>query len=711
MASRLRAPLKYAKQRFENEVYGVLAKYGYPPFGKSSQYRKADVEPPYERQVSPDWLQNIAQNHGLVNNSVESKVHQTFRRGFTGWEKKWEAKCPVCGETFQSLDEFKLDEGLDEVDISEKDVDLDTPRPCPADECESEGAVELITPDPDTRDRADSFFERANLRDRDEALAPDTHASISQTFHEVCEEVARDIQVFDDGWMVFERSYVLESDGSVWDWKLEDVHRAPAHLMRYSVDEDDGKIGNEYWICLECRAKNPEDYDPDTKPGPCSDCEARTYEVFAYQLDDVHGDPINYFVRGEFAHGSEYHPSFLYGYSPILSVWQEVRTLEQMDSWYQEAYEKRRAPRGAIVVSSSNASSVRAWNTEQMEKLNSDVNHIPTFIDDTDNGGEPIKYQPLLEEPAEMQHMQMREWYLDRISSKFGVTQVFQTASADSTGMSQSLEIVVANRSMERLKRVFDEVFLPALLGQCEADGWTRRVSPPEPEDEQARAQLVGRHLNNAQVAQQLGLEAEWTEDSDLDVKAGRIEPMEQGEEEGAEGGLGGIFGGNSEEASQPAESGPGGTTTPSGGRPGEPNEMGGRPDEPANPTTDEPYRRANNAVTSDSGGYSNPRHGNGGQDEDEVIDYLESVQDQLADPDDSTPQKAELVQRAIECYSGVEAGPDIERLEDAAQRPDTTFQTVRQHHDGDWTQTYEKNEIVRRMFDILQLNGHVPAQ
>lgn len=675
-------PIPTMKRRAENFVYGVMSKYGHPPLGRNRS-RRDQQEPPYNRKVSPKWLKQMSENHAIINNSIEEKVQQTFRRGFTGIEKRYEAKCPECDEQYESLAPFKLDDS-----IQDKEVDLDAKRPCP--ECGE--MVEMETPDPHKKEVIKSHFERANMRDSTN-LAPDRHSSISQTFLEVCREVAWDIQIFDDGWMIFERKYTLDEEGSVFDWELDEVYRAPAHLMRYSIG-DDGKIGGEYWICLECRATDPENYQPRKKPGECQHCGNRTYEVFAYQLDELHGDPAQYFVRGEFAHASEYRPRFTYGFSPILSLWQEARTLEQMDEWYQKAYEERRAPRGAIIIRSSNADSVRAWNTEQMEKLNADNQHIPTFIDDTEGSGDPLKWQPLLDDPAQMQHMEMREWFLDRISAKFGVTAVFQKGSASSSGMSQSLEIVVANRSMERLKSLFDDVFLPALMGQLQADGWTRDVRPPEEEDEQAEAQLQGRHLNNLQVAQQLGLEAEWTEDDSANIKAGPIEEMEEGGGEMA-GALGSIMGGDpGDSPDQDA-----GQTTPNGGRPDEPNEMGGAPDEPDDPSADDPMNRSDNSVTSDSGGYRNSTYS--GEDDPEVINYLEQVRAQIADAPDAQ-KREELVSNALDKYHEADIGPEEDQLRTAANRPDKSFQYVRRRYGGDWKQDYNDNYAVRLMYEII---------
>lgn len=685
-------PLRAANRKIEEKIYGVLQKFGYPPLGYGRGRTLDQVEPPYGRQVDPRWLENIAHQHSLINNSIEEKVQQTFRRGFTTWTKKWEAKCPECKEEFQTLDPFYEQLGLDPVE-SDIEIDLEKPRPCP--NCEE--MVLFDVPDADDKERAESFFQRANMRDKAEELAPFEHSSISQTFLELCKEVAWDIQIFDDGWMIFQRTYVLDEDGNVIDWELQDVHRTPPYLMRYSVNKDSHKPGDEYWLCIKCRAQSPDGYYPQEKPGPCEDCGNRTYEVYAYALNDFRGEPEYFYIRGEFAHGSEYRPRFLYGYSPILSLYDEARTLEQMDMWYRTAYEYRRAPRGAIIIRSSNNESTKAWNKEQMIKLNNDVHHVPTFIDDSDNGGDPLKWISMLEEPAAMQHMQMREWYLERITAKYGVTAVFQTGAAEGTGMSQSLEIIVSNRSAERLKQVFEDVFIPAFIGQTKAVGWERHIEEVEEEDEDAKAQRVGRHLQNSQLALSLGAEVEWTKDNEAIIKPGRLEEEEDDM-------FGGAFGGGPQEASVE----PAGTTTPQGGRPHEPDHRGGAPDTPENPTTDEPYRRSadekNNAVTSgDAGGpvagYRNTVYGE--PQEEEVIDYLTHIREVLSG--DTTPEKRQkALEEARAAYDDIGVGPSYETVENYAKEPSKRFQDLRMYQGGDWREKYSQNELVKLMYDVI---------
>ena len=691
----------------ENFVYSTMRKFSMGMFSNSLNNPRAGEAPIYERQFSPYWIRAIANRQSLVNNSIEEKVHQAFRRGFDNWEKKWIAKCPECGKEFHTIQPFQNQLGEDGEDLQEDEIDFSQERPCP--NCGE--MVVMDTPEPWMRDYGDNMFREANQREYARELVPENReTSISQSFLQVCKEVARDIQVFDDGWMIFERSYALDEDGSVSDFDFKAVTRAPPFLMRYSTNE--GNLGGEFWACLECRAKE-DGYVPQKHPGPCDECGNRTYEVYAYMLDGPKGSPTSFYINGEFAHDSEYRPTRLYGLSPIVSLSDETRSLQKMDEWYRIAYEKRRAPRGAIVVSSSNAESVRAWNQEQLGKLNSDPQHIPTMIDDSDSGGNPISWQPLLDSPTDMQNMQMREWFLDRISAKYGVTAVFQSGSAQATGLSQSLEIVVSNRSAERLQNVFEDTFIPAFIGQLGITGWERHLKTPEEEDEQALARLKGQELNNLRTANDIGLDAEWTRNDNVNIPPQDVDAPE--EEEGDEGGLGGLFGGpepepgesrNSNPSDRPTQDSdgfdPAGQTSTTGGRPEDPNEVGGGPNEPDTPTSDNPLRRGDGTVTTSTAGYGNVTYGGKPA---EVIDVMRDVREGNEE-DDTVSEKAQNVRYMYqECVE--ETGgelPNYEKIENSVRyRPDKNYRSFKRRNSGEWSSRVDTDKFVREVYRFVE--------
>lgn len=534
--SRITGIIKRFDGWIDKKVQRTFSKYLEIPVGRTSRLREASTEAPYKYSFPPEWIYRLRRNSPLLNNAIEEIVNQTFRRGLRGWEKAYEAKCPECSTEFEAIEDVR-----DEVaDPEGETIDLDDARSCP--ECEA--TVVMEAPDEAERERAEDFFARANGRKEwQEHLEPGEFSSASQTFEEVLKEISRDIHSFDDGWMLYERNYAWGPGGRIRGWSLEGVHRGPPELMEYS--HSGGTYGGEYWVCVRCRA-NEQGYTPAESPGDCEECGARLHEVYAVVTESARSnDPMMFLVRGEFAHRSQYFPSKFHGWPPVVTLYDEARTLEQMDKWYRQAYEQRRAPRGALAIRSSNQESTIEWNKKQAEKMDRDPNHVPTMIDDSESGqGDPIKFISLLETPAEMQHMEMREWFKKRISAKFGVTAVFQDAAGGDSGLSQSLEIQVSNRAADRHRKIMNEGFVYPTIAQLGIDGWETEIEAVEEDDESAEAEIRHKNLQLAQLADQLGLDAEWTRDDRADVEPGSIEGQEQ---EGM--GLGGMMG----------EGGPGG--------------------------------------------------------------------------------------------------------------------------------------------------------
>ena len=511
-------------------------------------------QPPYQRVFSPLWIYKIRRDSPLMNNAIRQKIWQTFRDGIGEWETEYDAKCPACREEFDGLDRFREQMDADEApedpmqdmlggaqpdEISEDDIDLDSERACP--ECEE--VVEMLTPNPDVKHAAQTFFDRANLRGEgtDIALEPSEQSAVSQTFEDVLEEIAWDIQSFDDGWMLFERNYTLNQEGEILDYDLNNVYRGPPELMRWVIDNDINEPGGDWWVCLQCRAED-QDYAAQTEPGRCDECGSVTYEAYAIATQTPAGqggEPSEWFIRGEFYHDSEYERKRWYGYPPVMTLWEESRTLEQMDKWYSDAYEERRAPRGALLVNATHDAELRQLNRQQMEKMREDPNYIPLFMNDQDTEGDPIQFVELLSDPAEMQHMEMREWFLDRISAHYGVTSILMSGSPENSGLSQSMEVEVSEKQAEHFRRVLNG-FIDAFLAQIGTEGWTRRLEEIKEDDPEKEAQLVGQHLNNAQKALGMGAEVEWLPENRAEIKAGELEAPEEGMESMPEGGPGG---------------------------------------------------------------------------------------------------------------------------------------------------------------------------
>lgn len=516
--------------------------------------------PPYQRTFSPLWIYKIRRDSPLMNNAMRQKIWQTFREGLSEWQKEYDAKCPACLHEFNGLDKFRqqmedpaedaggpdmpgmegpgpmADGGMlmdapeptPDVELDDDDIDLDAKRVCP--ECEE--VVEMLTPDPDVKNRAQSFFDRANVRDHDHIamLEPSERSTISQKFIDVLEEIAWDIQSFDDGWMLFERSYTIDEDGYIHSYELENVMRGPPELMRWSLDEERNEPGGNWWVCVKCRSEERY-YEAQQEEGACEECGNVTYPAYAVATEGPSGrghNPTEWFIAGEFYKDSEYERKRWYGYSPVLTLWEESRTVEQMDKWYADAYEERRAPRGVITVNAARDEELRQMNRQQMEMMREDPNYIPLMMNDHETEGDPIQFIELLSDPAAMQHMEMREWFLDRIGAHFGVTAILMESRPGESGLGQSMEVQVSEKQAEHFREILNG-FVDAFLAQIGTEGWTRELLPVEEEDPEREAQLVGQHLNNAQQALSLGREVEWTDEDRAEIKPGEMEAPDEG--------------------------------------------------------------------------------------------------------------------------------------------------------------------------------------
>lgn len=167
-------------------------------------------------------------------------------------------------------------------------------------------------------------------------------------------------------------------------------------------------------------------------------------------------------------------------------------------------------------------------NRQQMEEMREDPNYIPLFMNDADEEGDPIKFIELLSDPAEMQHMEMRDWFKERISAHYGVSSVLMSGSPENSGLSQSMEIEVSEKQAEHFRDILNG-FIDALLAQIGTPGWTRELSEVKADDPEQEAQLVGQHLNNAQKALAMGAEVEWLDEDRAEIKAGELEAPEEG--------------------------------------------------------------------------------------------------------------------------------------------------------------------------------------
>lgn len=340
-----------------------------------------------------------------------------------------------------------------------------------------------------------------------------------QRLKQVLEEIEDDWNIHDEAFVFF--SYDYELDGK--DLKVaqfnEMVRLDPTAISRvvnkydqYGKDDD----GNNLYFSLSDRSTLiKEEVDQDGVP-----CLQAFYCA-------KNGDNEIYYGEKEIVNQQKYRPSRRGGHSPILTVWQKVRTLMYMDAYVMKLYDGQRPPKAGLFFKTSNIDTLnKAW--DQAETRARENPHMPVVmgVPTQDGGGNFVNFIDFMKGLDELQHSTMRDEYGRKIGAVFGVMPLFQSDVSTSGGLNnEGLQITVTNRAIEYGQSLYNDYILPKFLKAIGAKGWILRLNPSEERDEMAELQREALMLSNAERAANLGLEVEYDEkDNKIHIKSGQVE-------------------------------------------------------------------------------------------------------------------------------------------------------------------------------------------
>src|SRR3990167_662184 len=135
-----------------------------------------------------------------------------------------------------------------------------------------------------------------------------------QSLEDVCIEGEADVETFDDVWLQLQFNYRFAPNGQIIARELIEIIRAdPAFVLfhedgRGNLGRD--KDGNEVRVCPNHRGTTTDKLE-------CPTCRKPTYPAYYFTTDA--SNRITNFMPHEMVHGSKYHPSRAYGYSPVLT--------------------------------------------------------------------------------------------------------------------------------------------------------------------------------------------------------------------------------------------------------------------------------------------------------------------------------------------------------------------------------------------------------
>lgn len=436
------------------------------------------------------FMYDIYYYSDVLRTVVRALVWEIFRNGIA-IKSKFAVKCIVCGTEY-----------LEYVE-----------------RCEVCGSEKLREPVFREKMFLEKIIADANLND--------------QSLLDVLSDVATDIAVTDNGFLVVVKRYEFDEDGNVIMAEPVEIVRGSPLKMRLIMNKN-GRLGmtdddQVVAICLRHRDKYILCRQEEMENLRCPDCGLKMYPAY-YKLDAGGGNSI-YYTDGEVLHFKVFTTGVGYGMSPILSVWIKIMILMKMDWFVLQAYHLQRPPKGLLILRGNRDSVIKAWEwlTEQA-RINPHM--ISPLVVEGSEGASAKRVAEFIDltvRSNDIDFIAYREELRKAIGAVYSVMPLWQ---GDMRGglANEGLQITVTNRTIEVWHRVFNEKVFPWLARQLGVSDWKLELRPHEMRDEMSKLEIAIRKTQLAQALRGLGYKAvlRQTESGEIDFKYEEREVMEE---------------------------------------------------------------------------------------------------------------------------------------------------------------------------------------
>lgn len=324
---------------------------------------------------------------------------------------------------------------------------------------------------------------------------------MGQSFLEVLREIEMDLNIVDDAYVILTKEYFVDpASGKPQFYRIKEITRADPIFMRIVSDKRGIRGGKQYTSLLD------RSFRTSNKDEKCPKTGLPVVPIHYMNLAGVGKGQV--YTEGEVIHLSKWSPSKLYGRSPVATLWRQVNTLIAMDNYVYAAYQKRRMPRGVMVIKSSNLETVERTARNIQEHLERDPQHIPTIGVETESGRGGIEYVRMMDTLEELQYIPIKDDIRQRISSFYGISNVFMNDVSGGGLNNEGMQIVVTNRTLAASQNMYNFRLFPLLLEALQITEWTIDLTPHEEEDEIMLMRKDEMQIRNMMQMKQAGYEA-----------------------------------------------------------------------------------------------------------------------------------------------------------------------------------------------------------
>ena len=477
----------------------------------------------YPRLALPYWAMYETLNLCAPAKTISNQLVSECFRNRGEWKHKFEVKCLQCGLEMKAFPK----DGLCKRRSCRATVMIGKELP----------GVFGYAPDDDEL----SFFNNGRSDSEWKGIHRVNKAGMS--WWQLMRVLAQDLCTSDDMYLVCVKKYHLTADGKIFAEPLELVRGHP-NVIRI-VGDDYGNRGGLYYQCPLHRSKvyqkpntqtnahtsaydhkTPQDQDSyegwtvpaevlaDTS-GTCPVFEAGLGKVCGQALRNIHAvatdsggaAPKQYYFEDECLHKSYFSPGVLYGISPVVTLFREMRSLIKMAEYIQTYFEKRRIPRGIVAVNTPRKENIKLLKQEINREADDNQQDIPFLAVEGSNQKGWIEFIPFADKISEMEYVEVRTEMRETIGAFYGVSPIFQGDMSQGGGLNnEGLQITVTNRSIEEFQRLWNEEVFPWVAKQFGIKDHEFKLEPSEEKDlaHEYQLELLKQQVSDGKLARGL---------------------------------------------------------------------------------------------------------------------------------------------------------------------------------------------------------------
>lgn len=406
-------------------------------------------------------LYTLAQTVEEIRSPILHIVGEVFRRGIK-WAPKFAVKCQEC-------------------DIEYVDMVPECKK------CKSPNA--LKEPNEDQKTVPNEFLKDCNIFD--------------QALEEVLRVFWFDVNALDTGFLYIAKEYIEDGPIKVRSKPLE-IRRIHPALIEFDLDTR-GLPKNSHWLCYIHR-----NLSPSLESGKCRECNRdlvpAMYRMYRYGGGVTEGQQVTYLLDSEIILCKKFNTDELYGFSPILTVFEKALTIIGMDRNLYRFFWERQMPASMLMVFTDDPASIRREREQIVAKMRQDPNYIPMMAVSSRNNRGRVDMVRLFHTLQEMDYLPVRHEIRERIASMWGVTPAWQGAPEAYGGLSGTTQqLTVMSRVSESDQRLIQEKVFPNLLEAFGVTDWVWELPSPEEKAEATRIMFSQQRVSVASQLLQMG--------------------------------------------------------------------------------------------------------------------------------------------------------------------------------------------------------------